>query len=234
MKSKESGDGLFEQWQLMEKFYYDDLGIIVAIFIVFAIVSISTISHLSYLFPKVVNSLFLIFLIASSVFIYHNYKLHGELMSKAKYVNPANREFKRNFYRDQHYSNYEKVLYRNDFMGDYFEAVGLYDDYQTIQEIDYLGRDAFNYHYFDIDGSIYLTIDKWIQYSDQHTQASRVGVHYRLTDTRLSELGFVSESRIFFQHFLIPTALIDLSYQAEPNIKVHQHRDIVVKWVAPS
>lgn len=118
---------MYEQWHLMEKFYYEDLGVIVAIFIVFSILSVSTISHLSYLFPKVVNGLFLVFILASGLFIYQNYQVHNDLMAKAKSVNPANRDFKRNFYLDQDYSSYEKQLYRNDYMGNYFNAIDLYD-----------------------------------------------------------------------------------------------------------
>lgn len=225
---------MFEQWYLMEKFYYDDLGTIVAIFIILSILSISTLSHLSHLFPKVVNGIFLIFLLISGTFIYQNYREHGDLMARAKHVNPAVRDFKRSFYRDQIYTNYEKNLYRNDYMGNYFKAIGLYGELEQVEEVTFLGRDTFDYLYFKIDDKVYLTIEKWVQFSDQTNDTSRAGVHYELLDPQLVELGFVPKSRVFFQHFIVPTSLATLEYQAAPNVKVLQHRDIVSKWVSPS
>lgn len=224
---------MFEQWQLMEKFYYDELGLLVAVFIIFGILSVSTVSHLSHLLPKIVNGLFLLFMLTSGVFIYQNYQVHSELMAKAKYVNPANRDFQRNFYRNQIYTNYEKELYRNDYMGDYFEAIGLYDAHSNSQEVEFLGRDSFNYFYFKVDDTVYLTIAKWVTFSDQATHASRVGMTYQLSDSRLTELGFVSKSRTFFQSFIVPNTLEDLEYPGVVNETVHPHRDIVAKWVAP-
>lgn len=73
-----------------------------------------------------------------------------------------------------------------------------------------------------------------MQFSDEDTQASRLGVHYQLSDAKLTELGFVSESRVFFQHFIVPSSLKEIDYQAVANVKVPQHRGIVAKWVAPS
>ena len=225
---------MFEQWYLMEKFYYDDLGTIVAIFIILSILSISTLSHLRHLFPKIVNGLFLVFLLLAGSFIFQNYQMHGDLMTRAKHVNPAIRDFKKNFYRDQIYTNYEKELYRNDYMGNYFKAIGLYRERELVEEVTFLGRDSFNYLYFKINDKVYWTSEKWVEFSDQTSETSRAGVQYELLDLQLVELGFVAKSRVFFQHFIVPTSLETLDYQTTPNVKALQHRGIVSKWVSPS
>ena len=66
---------MYEQWLAMEQFYYEDVGVILIFFIIGAILSISTISHLSHWFSKVVNGIFLVFVIISGIFIFNNRKL---------------------------------------------------------------------------------------------------------------------------------------------------------------
>ena len=224
---------MYEQWLAMEQFYYEDVGVILIFFIIGAILSISTISHLSHWFSKVVNGIFLVFVIISGIFIFNNINQHGELMAKAKYVSPANRDFKRNVYRDEQYSATSNNLFRNAYMSQHFEGVGLYQSKEFVEEVEYLGRDSKGYLYFQIDGNIYLVLESVVTFEDEQTTAIRVGKGYKLIDEKLTELGFVSQSRIFFQEFRVPNSMIDKEFEREQNSIIMQHKEIVAKWVTP-
>lgn len=155
-------------------------------------------------------------------------------MIKATYVRPDNRDFMRNVYCDQQYSSTEKNLYRTGYMKLHFEGIGLYQATEFEKVVEYLERDANGNLYFTIDGKVYFVFESIVEFVENTNDATRVGSSYQLVDVQLTELGFVAQSKVFFDYFKVPNTMADKEFDADSVPTVLQHKDIVAKWVTPS
>lgn len=225
---------MYEQWIAMEQFYYQDMWIAVIIAVIAAVLLVSTIFHFGRTIGKVIVGLSALIIMISGFWTYSNYQVNAETIDKLQYVNPLTRSYTRNAFSDPlPYSVSEKQFYRLGYLPNSFENLGLYNSETILDEIEYLGKYG-NYYYFEVNGKSYYTSIKNVEFT-QDDKTYREGVHYKLSNHQMADLGFAEESRIFYVRYLVPKSLEDKELsQEEARTALYQgSEDVVGNWIMP-
>lgn len=194
----------FEQWTAMESFYYYDFVYLMVVLVLSAIALTATIAHVRQKTPRIIAIISVIILVVVGTYTYKNYQHHQPVIDQTRYVNAAIREYEQDFLRKRSIGFFEKNQYRTGYLKDYFEAVGLYEPEMITSPVNYLGDDG-NYHYFDLDGLIVYTSNRYVEFSDTVQESIRTGTQYHLKDPRFTKIGFYESSGHFFDNYVVPT-----------------------------
>lgn len=195
----------FEQWTAMESFYYYDFVYLMVVIILAAIALTATIGHVRSKRPRIIAIISAIILVTVGSYTYITYQHHQPVIDQTRYVNAAMREYKQDFTRKRRIGTVEKNQYRNGYLKKHFEAVGLYEPETISAPVEYLGDDD-KYYYFDLDGLVVYTSEKYVEFSGEVDTAMRVGTQYHLKDNRFTEIGFYESSGKFFDYYLVPSS----------------------------
>lgn len=222
---------MFEKWIAMEHFYYT---IMPTILFSLCIIAFIALLCSSYLWTKLGKRLFIIccvLIVTGGGYAAFQYHHHSELIYKTRYLSPATRYFARKFYYDMPYSSSEMNFYARAYLLNEFDALGFYQ-YETVTEpVEYLGKNE-HLAFFKIDGKIFSNNLDSIEFSEEATQAERVGEYYSLKDERFAtELGFVPKSKTYFMKYYIPQSMKDLRVNLQ-HVQSAKHQSQSIKgWL---
>lgn len=229
------GGLMYQDWLLMEEFYYLHFAIVIVIGLVFGIFLLAAIFHIKEsLFAKRYVIVSVCIFLGLALYIWYGFNQYGHLIDRTSHVTAALRDYKPTFFYYQFpYSTVEKNVYRSGYLPDSFKKSGLYDEEKLIQEVEFLGKSDQNIYYFEINGAVYSAGKKWVKTSDSLKVSQRQGIKFNLKDSRFTQLGFVESSKPMLQRYLIPQAIGDKHVTSEDEERVSQiQTSIYAGWIS--
>lgn len=225
---------LLEQWIEMEQFYFQEMTILIVIAIILLLALLITMFHLKVKKMRTVFIGSLIGLILIAAYIMVGLNQYQPLIEKLSYENAAVRRYKKAPFMTFPYSHTERQVYRVGYMKNSFENIGIYQASKLEDGVTYLGSSE-RYVYFDMGHQIFYTGKDSAQFTTETDQAIRVGTQFHLSEPGFEELGFMPESSVFLDGYLIPKAEADKEIDAATHARaVYQNsEDMVRGWVVP-
>lgn len=226
--------GLLEQWIEMEQFYFQDMTLLIVLGIILLLAVLITLFHLKVKKARRVFIGSLIGLILLGSYIMVGLNKHQPLIDKLSYENAAVRRYKKAPFMTFPYSHTERQIYRVGYMKSSFENIGLYQATHLKDEVTYLGS-SDRYVYFDMGHQVFYTGRDSAEFTTETDQAVRVGTQFHLNDPGFEELGFMPESSIFLDGYLVPAAEASKEIDAATHaLAVYQNAEDTVRgWVVP-
>lgn len=225
---------LLEEWIQMEQFYFQEMTILIVIGIILFLTLLITLFHLKVKKTRRVFIGSLIGLILLGAYIMVGLNKHQPLIDKLSYENAAVRRYKKAPFMTFPYSHTERQIYRVGYMKSSFENIGLYQASSLEDEVTYLGS-SDRYVYFDMGHQVFYTSKDSAKFTSEIDQAIRWGTQFHLSDAGFEDLGFMPESSIFLEGYLIPAAEATKEIDAAIHaVAVYQNgEDMVRGWVVP-
>lgn len=223
---------MYELWLQMEEFYFSRLWLIIIVCAILGIIMFPSLSYLKQSWAKIVVVISLVTWLISGYYAINQYSKYSDMIDRVVLANPATRKYEKKLFNDFYYSQSDYSFYRQSYLPQSFEAVGLYDKNEIKQPVIYKGTDG-SYYYIEFNGEIYYTSSKYIQ-TTSDSKSQRLGINYQLSDTQFTEIGFIEQSNNFFTHYEIPEKIIENKVSNfDKERAIYQAKKLIGGWLIP-
>lgn len=225
---------MFEEWIAMEEFYYQNFWIGLILIIILMLVFVVSVLNRENRWVKLLNTASFVGAVGIGFFLYTTYQTYQPLINLSERMTPAQRAYKKMPFSTTSYSYYENKVYENGYMKESFSELAFYEEKSHSQEVDYLGKDDRDYHYFQVAGQNVYTSEKYVELNDTFRQPVRVGSSFQLTDSRFMDRGFYEESKVYFEKYIIPDSAYGKKVEKEVRRNAdYQSRETIARWIYP-
>ncbi|MDO5717847.1 MAG: hypothetical protein Q4P34_02590 [Tissierellia bacterium] len=222
---------MFESWVAMEKFYFKELWIIIAIvsFILFTIIPM--IFYLNKRKPQLIVGSCAVIVAVLGIYIYFEYSKYSDLIQRTVYTSPAMRSYGKDIFVDIVYLPGEKRAYMESYLKNSFEKIGLYDAYEEKENIEFFGKND-HYYFLKVRDEFLLTRADNVQFK-KVDNPYRIGTYFKLKDPKFEDIGFYEKSKVYFDKYIVPEEMKDLKVDKKyEDISSYKTRTVGT-WIIP-
>ena len=117
---------------------------------------------------------------------------------------------------------------------DNFRNLGIYNEENIGEEVEFLGRDEDNFYFQHNDQIMYRKLGDHLEIVDDISNPIREGVKFYLIDSRFEDIGFSEKSPYtYLVNYKIPESDSNIRFENPDNLQTLLETEITSGWLNP-